>query len=107
MPPRNKELPVPMTFGDLVRNGGVEAYVRAAGQRAQRIEREFWLDVLSGFEPEGEVSKGVHQQYIADLHRRLGIKPDIETGRAQAGERVRRHRDRSWSQAHCDLRSAR
>jgi hypothetical protein len=79
---------------DGVHGGAHISLNAAAGQRAQRIEREFWLDVLSGFEPEGEVSKGIHQQYIADLRRRLGIKPDIETGRAQTGERVRRHRER-------------
>jgi hypothetical protein len=94
MPPRDKELPVPMTFGDLVRNGGVEAYVRASAKRAARKEREFWLDVLLGFNPEGEISKGIHQQYIADLRRRLGIKPDNETVRAQTQERVRRRRER-------------
>lgn len=33
--------------------------------------------------------------YIADLRRKLGIKPDIATIRAQTRERARRHRQRA------------
>jgi hypothetical protein len=86
-----------MTFDELVRNGGVEAYVRAAGELAMRKEREWWLRVLENYElPDNadDLAKAFHQSYVAGLRRKLGMRANIETVRAQTRQRVKLHRQR-------------
>jgi hypothetical protein len=80
---------------ELIEAGGVEALVQAAGERAMRCEREFWLPVLERYKlPEGAdiFDQLTLQIYIASVRRKLGIKPDADTIRAQTRERVRKHR---------------
>jgi hypothetical protein len=72
--------------------------VQAAGERAMRREREFWLPVLERYQPPEDAA--IFDQltlwdYIASLRRKLGIKPDADTIRAQTRERVRKHRQRT------------
>jgi hypothetical protein len=97
---RNADIPFPLTWADLIRNGGPLAYMRDAGWRAFRDaaheEARYWLDLLEANRDEigdSTVRREI-DGYIKTLRRIVGERPPIEEVRAQTRERVRRYRER-------------
>jgi hypothetical protein len=92
-------LPEPDTWLDLIRAGGPEVYMRAAGLRAARQaelhEARRWLAVLEDADPGDAQIAAAVAGYIKRLRRILGVRPPIDEVRAQTRERVRRFRAKS------------
>jgi hypothetical protein len=98
---RSRKWQFPITLDGLIEAGGPETLVRHAAEEAAesaaRIEREFWLGVLEGVVVDGDddvITRSIHESYIRDLRRKLGIRPPKEVIREQTRERVRRYRER-------------
>jgi hypothetical protein len=95
---RNSDIPFPVTWADLIRNGGPLAYMRAAAARAAKQaageEARYWLDLLAENRPDDDKIAGVIDGYIKTLRRIVGERPPIEEVRARTRERVRRFRER-------------
>jgi hypothetical protein len=96
---RRKRKVLPLSFGDLVKAGGPEAFVRREAKKMATAvaegERILWLGRLERMTPPDDpVRLAIYECYVRDLRRKLRIKPPKDVIRAQTRERVRRLRAR-------------